>query len=270
MKKVLVLTAALFLIASVSQASILEAWLTFVTSGDPIAHDGFNYTLPAGATAPTSAMVGQLYTVELWVEVVPDPSIPGEDISWCGLESMSLSIVTNNSHYVTEPNALGNDPLGQGHHVDPTQVDYQIISNKFPITTQAARQDGTFPKFDVPDGDLDSIENSGSTSTSNYTCALNTPVLFSEQNWLLESWANASLHLEIAPSSDHWDIDGNKVLFSQLQTGTMVNGVFVPGTDLFGGPEAPPPTPPDGPEPATLALFGFGVVVALLRRRNKK
>jgi hypothetical protein len=268
MKRAWLLAGVLFLTASVSRAAILEAWCTFVTSGDPQASDGFSHPLAAGLSTPTSSMVGggQLYTVEVWMEIVPDPSL-GEtaaSIAGGGLESAAASIVTNNSTFVTEPNSP--DPVKAPKWVDdyfpntgPNGLNYERID--------AARE--------VPpgviiwgDNDLCAMEAAGFNkggAANLRACALNTPFLFVEENWYLDAWPTypANLHLEIATTSDHWDstVSGQEDLFSQIETGTVdPDGNYVAGSDLTIDPSG------DIPEPATVALLGLGAAAALRRR----
>lgn len=286
MKKVLVLTAVLFLMASVSQAAILETWLQFVTAGSQPDDNNLSLTtalwnvkvngtktpcfVTLPGTAPTSANVGSLYTVEIWCKIVPDPSIPSETTALVGqysLDQDSFSICTVGTHYVTEPNISGDDPFGQNTGSwTPNTVDSTLICTDSTNNTPAQRIDANnlINPYDIPDGDMDAIELSigipttkrGNTDGGYQTC------LVAAENWVLEQWQRAPLHLEVASSSNCWDNQGNQVQFSQIQTGTLdANGNFVSGTDLYVGPT---------PEPATLALLGFGAVATLLRRRNNK
>jgi hypothetical protein len=258
MKKALVLTAALCLMASTSRASILEAWLTFSTGG---VEDTWPNSNPCPTSAgPTQAMVGQLYTVELWIEIVADPNIPGEVLTGCGLDSCALTIVTTSQQIVTEPNMLGNDPLGADTTDAPQTVDsYFPNAGVFRFTIHAAREQYPFWWGDSNNG-LDALQMTVSTDITTKTVAVNKPFLYGEENWLLESWNPNILHLEIAPTSNHWDSSGDQVVFSQFETGTLdSSGNFVPGPGLAVGPV---------PEPATLALLGLGAVAAL-RRRGK-
>jgi hypothetical protein len=267
MKKGLVLAAALFLAASMSHASILEAWLTFSTGG---VEDTWPNSNPCPTSAgPTQDMVGQLYTVELWVKIVADPNIPGEVVTNAGLDSCALSIETFTEPIVTEPNMLGNDPLGADTTDAPQTVDcYLPNAGVFGLTALAARErlnsrwGGPF----IPN--LEALELCVSVPVTNKTVAVNKPFLYGEENWLLEQWQLSTLYLDIAPSSNHWDSSGNEIVFSQFETGTLDSSEnFVPGTDLAVGPVPPPP--PNLPEPATLALLGLGAMATLLRRPGK-
>jgi hypothetical protein len=258
MKKGLVLAAALFLAASVSHASILEAWLTFSTGG---IEDTWPNSNPCPNSAgPTQDMVGQLYTVELWVKIVPDPGIPGEVVTNAGLDSCALTIVTTGWQIVTEPNMLGNDPLGADTTDAPQTVDsYLPNAGVFSFTIRAARKQFPFWAGGTNYG-LDALESCVSVPITNKKVAVNKPFLFAEENWLLENWNPTTLHLEIAPTSNHWDSSGDQVVFSQFETGSLdSSGNFVPN-DLAIGPV---------PEPATLALLGVGAAAALLRRPGK-
>jgi hypothetical protein len=262
--------AALLLTASISQASILEAWMTYATSGTAQPTDGNPiYGLPAGETAPTASDVGNLYTVMLWIKIVPDPSL-GEttaSIAGGGLETAALSIVPMNLHFQTAPNPMFNDPIDYPTTVDDDfpNVGVNGLNNK---TIDAAREIGGVNYGDTS-GALDALQASGGNkgnalNPAQRACALNTTFLFATENWVATAWPTGPvpLHLIVAGSSDHWDstVANQKDLFSQIETGTLVNGNFVAGGDLIYG----------APEPATLALLGFGAVATLLRRRNKK
>jgi hypothetical protein len=206
-----------------------------------------------------------LYTVELWIKIVADPNIPGETVTGCGLYTTALTIVSSGATVATEPNMLGNDPLGADTTDAPTTVDsYFNNAGSLNDTIKAARQEafGTQYQWGTANTGLDALQMSVSTSITTKTVAVNKAFLFGEENWLLESWSPADLHLEIAPTSNHWDSLGDEITFSQFETGSLnSSGVFTPGVDLTVGPV---------PEPATLALLGFGAVATLLRRRNKK
>jgi hypothetical protein len=210
-------------------------------------------------------MVGQLYTIELWVKIVPDPAIPGENVSGCGLDTCALTIMTSGETVATEPNMLGNDPLGADTTDAPQTVDtYFPNAGVLGDTIHAARQQayGTQYQWGTPNTGLDAIECALSVPITTKNIAVKKAFLFAEENWLLESLDPNVLHLEIAPTSNHWDSNGNQVLFSQLETGTLDgNGDFVPGTDL--GCE------PCNPEPATLALLGVGAMATMMRRPGK-
>jgi hypothetical protein len=257
MKKLLVLTAVLFAMASMSQASILECWMTFDT--------GSNVSGTGNAVNPVNntSAVGQIFTVDLWLRIVVDPSIPGESLTGGGLESTALSVSVPNISKVAE--SVPQDPVNSPN----------VVMDSFPntgngglnmLTIDASRQAGG-TAYGEPAGDtnLDAIQASGatkSTGTGNKTCAINSNFLYVQEDWTLEQYEHADLLITVAPTSRHWNSDGTKSNFTQIETGTIVNGVFTPNTELYVGPAAP--------EPATLALLGFGAVATLLRRRNKK
>jgi len=284
MKTVLILMAALFLTASVSQGAILEAWLQFVTKGSVGDQTGYDYdtwkskvTLGTGLTKPTTAYVGKLYSVEMWLRIVADPNIPGEDVSNTCINSTAFTICGLSSTIVTEPNALGNDtPTGVGTPGAGTLAtpDVGFIAQDIGSNAPGARQPATTGKYFTPpinNGGMASVETSIQLNYGVGFDGADSTMLVAVENWMLESWTHADLYLSIAPSSQYWDTNtpGVQYYFSQIETGTMsADGTFtqyVPGTDigqLWVGPLTP--------EPATLALLGFGAVATLLRRRNKK
>ena len=244
MKNVLALAAVLFLTESLTQASILQSWVTTPTS-------------------VTTSTVN--YDVQIWLLVVPDPAL-GEtltSISQQGISGAAVSIVTWDSHLVTEPL-----PQSAGQ----TSVVKSIFNyNDFEglADFKAQRADGTLPNFDTPDGDLDALEAAGTTSIDNLGIGVGAPVLLCTETWTMEQWAHADLHIIIQPSATHWDMsdplgDGSNMnYFSAYQTGVNNDGV-----DLYVGPAGGGGGPPDNPEPATVVLFGFGAVATLMRRRK--
>jgi hypothetical protein len=174
---------------------------------------------------------------------------------------------------VTEPNIAGDDPLGKNTALwIPSRVDSDLFIEST-NNTPAQRIDVNFGLTppDIPDGDLDAIELGIGVPVNERGVADGgmTPSLIAAQNWLLEQWQHAPLHLEVSPYSSYWDDQGNWQEFSKIETGVLdSDGNFVPtpnenGTagDLFVGPV---------PEPATLALLGWGAAATLLRRGNKK
>jgi hypothetical protein len=279
MKRIFVLTGVLFLTASIGHAAILEAWLEFCTAGSVAdgqgQTDGWKSRVTLPGTAPTSAMVGSLYTVEIWCEIVPDPSIPTETpdlVSQYCLNHDIFTIETRGSPFVTEPNMAGDDPLGKNTALwIPSRVDSDLFIESTENTPAQRENDPSNTVYDyLIAGELDAIDlgigvpvvKRGGADGGDLPC------LVAAENWLLEQWQHDPLHLEVDPTSNYYDDGGNVLQFSQIETGVLdSDGNFVPtpdenGTagDLFVGPV---------PEPATLALLGLGAVTTLLRRSRK-
>jgi hypothetical protein len=273
MKKVLVLTAVLCFVASMSHASVLESWLT-VDNATP--------------------NVGQTFTVSIWLQVVPDPSLTLklghlEDISQGGIESAAVSI------YQTGP--AGRYSAVQAANVPPTQL--KVVKTTFNTSVwdqqhvPAARTDTTDGIYDANgtyiggNGDFDALQAAGATSGGDLTIGTTGPVLLATETWTCLVKGQASLHItmpystyqgpnvqpgftigQLAPSGRHWDLNDTtgsgtyKNYFTNYTIGSLDGGGhLVGGQDLVLNPV---------PEPATLALLGFGAVATMLRRRNKK
>jgi hypothetical protein len=288
MKNVLVLTAVLCFVASVSQASILEAW---VTTDNP---------------APT---IGQNFTVSIWLEVVPDPSL-GETYatlaSWGGggVASAAVSVYQQNpqGYYAVNAHAVAPPTYASPKNqtfanctFNTTVWDGASAGNGWPNFIPASRtaHDGTYwytgpggvlttdqsypyNSYTGP-GDFDALEATGVTAGDVANLGVGTPVLLCTESWTCLVQGQAYLHVTMpylpaneggGPGNVYWNFDDPRQngsytnYFSSYETGSLVGGVFTPGTDLLIGVPAP--------EPATLALLGFGAVATLLRRRNKK
>lgn len=227
MKKATVVMAVLCFVVSMSQASILQGWLT----------------------ADTVTTAGQTYSVNIWLEVVPDTS-RGETLASIanqGISDVAVSILTSNTIGVTEPLPAS--------IVLPGVVKTVFNSTVFDFNTvPASRVDGD------GDGDLDAIQATGADSGSSLSVGVGTPVLLCTESWTEIIAARATLHIVLATNSRHWDLsdplgDGSdRNLFTGFATGVNHDGV-----DLVVGPV---------PEPATLTLLAMGAV-GLLRRRNR-
>ena len=236
MKKVLVLTCVLCLAASLTQASILQCWVTSVA---PVTTSTVNYDL------------------QIWLQVVPDPALTQqlghvEDITDGGINSVTMSIWTSDSTLVTEPLP----PNPNNLTLVKTTFNYDAFDD---FTHAAQRSDASW------DGDLDAVGAVGATSGYDHNIGVGQPVLLATESWTMDQWAHADLHIEIHPDSSHWDLsdplgDGSNANYF----GGFQIGVDHDGTDLFVGPDT------YSPEPATLALLGFGAMATLLRRGNKK
>ncbi len=273
MKKVLVLTAVLCLAASMSQACILECWLT-VDNAHPTA--------------------GQTFTVSIWAQVLPGPgeTLTGLEANGSGIQSLAVSIYQINpagNYSITQATGFPPPPQTQGQcTVNAAVWDGIVLSGKPGIPPERYDDNDGVYTLDSNDklvyvsgnGDFDALQLSEATSGTGADGAatgLGAPILVATELWTCLTAAQASLHITmpyntdgITPAARYWDYSDAptdpspyEANFGSYSIGALNSqGAFVAGADLImNGPV---------PEPATLALLGFGAVATLLRRRNKK
>ena len=251
MKKVLVLTAVLCFAASMSHAAILDVWLTS-DNMNPAANATVNLTI--------------------WMQIVPDPSLTAklghlEDVTNFGVSDVAVTI----SHVDTNIKPVVFTP-------GVAKTAWNFASFDF----------GTYIKPAISADGYNTIQCGSATSGFDPTIGAASPIWMATETWkegavkgmtelqlstlnVVYQGPNVQPYFaigQLVTSARHWDYSDptgaipvtNKNYCTAFQPGVLVGGTFVAGQNLIL----------NAPEPATLALLGFGAVATLLRRRNKK
>lgn len=346
MKKVLVTMAVLCMVASMSQASIMNVKLTTQVLTEPFDINGDG-----------SVMLNDCVVVYVYGKVTVDTAVPGETIVNRGIADFAITVYTS---------GVGNTGLLQPFAESPSapQTGLVIYNQAAPLAnawgqTPPPSRSNYLAESGGADTDLDNVQMAGALKSSKLTVgATGTFVLLATQYWqatgaggqvtLKAFTENSSRHwnmglpdpfkeaftgyaytnatvevpaatpttilptIALSVTNDHQNLLGvqytdyavsadetlyinghNNVTFSTagttgdaVDTWSFTNGATVlSGTgswsgdsyDLYGGTLTYSATNAGGtssisfnviPEPATLALLGFGAVATLLRRKK--
>ena len=245
MKKAMVLSGVLFLMASMTQAAILDAWVTTDNS------------------LPTA---GQTFDLTIWLEVVPDPSIsPPEDVSNFGISRAVVTLLQQDPPGNCEPIAAGYTGIAA------TQVKTAFNTTAFDISyaglgnnTPASLQDGN------GDGYLDATMATGLDGGDDFHVGVNTPVWLCTETWQEGPvMGMTTFHPVIDPSSQHWDFTDPNGDESYQNSFTG----FATGLPVYQGPILtvyPEDLVIGIPEPTTLAIIGIGLTCLAWRKRSRR